>query len=100
MRTTTEATTSAFRVKSWRPYSKNTLRGYLTLKLPSGLVINDISLHEKNGSRWTSMPAKQYELNGEKTWAPLIEFSDRESRESFQQLALEAISEYLSETNE
>jgi hypothetical protein len=86
--------------RSWRPYQKNTLLGFLSLELPSGLVINDISLHEKNGSRWTSMPAKQYELHGEKTWAPLIEFADRDSRESFQQLALAAIDEYLAEGGE
>jgi hypothetical protein len=94
---TTEPDTNAFKVRSWRPFQKNTLLGFMSMELPSGLVINDITLHEKSGSRWTAMPARQYELNGEKTWAPVIEFAGKESRAAFQELALSAIDRYLAE---
>jgi hypothetical protein len=95
MKSTAETATSAFRVRSWSPFSKNTLIGFLSLEMPSGLVINDVCLHSKNGSKWVSLPARQYELNGEKRWTPYVEFNDRECRESFQQLAIAAVDAYL-----
>jgi DNA-binding cell septation regulator SpoVG len=87
--------TQGFVVREWRPYSKNTLIGFVSLELPSGLVLNGITLHQKGEARWVSMPAKEYQKDGERSWMPLVEFADRESRESFQQLALEAIDSYL-----
>ena len=58
MRTTPtpEATTNAFKVREWRPHSKNTLVGFASLERPSGLIIHNISGHEKANSRWVAMP--------------------------------------------
>jgi hypothetical protein len=39
---------------------KNTLRGFFTVAFPSGLIIRDCMLHEKNGKRWVSLPAREY----------------------------------------
>ena len=41
------------------------------------------------------MPAREYTKDGGRAWSPTIGFADRESREAFQQLALEAIDAYL-----
>jgi DNA-binding cell septation regulator SpoVG len=88
-------TATALKVRSWRPLVRHTLLGFLSLELPSGLVINDITVHEKAGSRWCSMPARQYEKDGEKQWAPLVDFANKETREAFQRLALEALDAHL-----
>lgn len=87
--------TSAFVVREWRPYSKHTLQGFLSLELPSGLIVHGITLHEKNDSRWVSMPAREYLKDGQKTWAPIIEFTSKESRDRFQAAALAAIDRHL-----
>jgi hypothetical protein len=87
--------TNNFVVREWRPYQKNTLVGFLSLELPSGLVLHGCTLHQKNGSRWIGMPAKSFEKDGATTWAPLVEFASKEARERFQTAALEALDGYL-----
>jgi hypothetical protein len=48
--------------RSLKAFEKNTLRGFVTLKItPPGLVVNDVCLHEKGGRRWLSFPAKPYQ---------------------------------------
>jgi len=88
-------TACGFIVREWKPYSKNTLVGFLSLELPSGLIIHNVMLHERSNSRWVTMPAREYQKDGEKTWMPLIEFADKETREAFQERALEAIDAHL-----
>jgi DNA-binding cell septation regulator SpoVG len=89
-----------FAVREWRPHVKNTLVGFASIELPSGLVIHGICLHQKGDSRWVSMPARQYEKGSEKTWAPLVEFTTKDAREKFQRCVLEAIDIYLAEGGE
>jgi hypothetical protein len=89
------ASADGFAVREWKPYAKNTLVGFVSLELPSGLIIHGCTVHEKNGSRWIGLPAKQYTKDGTQTWAPLVEFASKEVREKFQALALAAIDAYL-----
>jgi hypothetical protein len=88
---------AAFVVREWRPHSKNTLVGFLVLELPSGLVIRDVMLHQKGDARWLSMPAREYQRDGERSWVPLIEFTTKATREAFQSAALVAVDSYLRE---
>ena len=90
---------TGFTVHEFRPYAKNTLVGFIALELPSGLIIRDITLHERGDARWVSMPAKQYEKDGERTWAPLVEFASKEVREKFQSSALAAFDAYMGEVD-
>ena len=54
----------------------------------------DVCLHQKNDSKWISMPARPYEQNGEKQWAQVIEFDSPESRKTFQRAAIRAVETY------
>jgi hypothetical protein len=93
---TMTAAAHGFTVKDWKPYySNNTLRALLALELPSGLVIRECTYHERMSSRWVGLPARQYERHGEKTWAPLIEFSSKAARDRFQAAALAAVDAYM-----
>ena len=42
----------------WRARQQNTLRGFATVELPSGLIIRDVAIHEKAGKWWASLPAR------------------------------------------
>jgi hypothetical protein len=64
------------------------------------MVIRECCLHEKNGSRWISPPARKWEKNGETGWTNLVDFDSRESRQRFQAAALGAVDAYLAETSE
>jgi hypothetical protein len=47
-----------FRASGWRPVASGTSQGFFTLLLPSGLVINDLTLHERDGKRWIRLRGK------------------------------------------
>lgn len=91
----------------WRPVVKNTLQGFLTLKLsPSGIVLHECSLHETaDGRRWISLPSKpQIGEDGrhrtdpttwKKLYVPVVEIAGKAERERFQTAALAAVDKLL-----
>jgi hypothetical protein len=78
-------------IKDWRSYEKNTLQGFFSVMLPSGLIIRDLTLHIKGDSRWVGMPAKTYKKDGVESWVPVIEFVDRQTANDFRDAVLEAL---------
>jgi DNA-binding cell septation regulator SpoVG len=77
---------------NWKAFTKNTLQGFFTLTLPSGIVIHNCSLHRKNKGRWVGLPAQKYQkADGNTGFTPVIEFANAEARESFQSAALDAV---------
>lgn len=83
--------------RGFKTFEKNTLKAFVALKItPPGLVVNDICLHEKQGRRWLSFPAKPYQdKEGKQQWWPIVEIEDREVLRRFQAAGLEAIDRYL-----
>jgi len=86
----------------FRPYQKNTLRGFVDLELVhTGIVIHDCCWHQhENGSEWVSFPSRSYvDKNGATQWQALIEFASgaNEERDAFRKQALEAIHEFTAE---
>lgn len=88
-------TTTAARhieISNWCAHSKGTLRGFFSVTLPSGMVINDCMLHQKNDARWIGLPAKPYEdKNNEKKWAIIVTFVDQEAEYRFRDQVLAAL---------
>jgi hypothetical protein len=82
-----------FEVSNWKPFRKNTLRGFFTLTLPSGMILHNCSLHQKdNGQRWIGMPSQKFsKQDGSTGYTPLIEFVSREAADHFRDLALAAV---------
>jgi DNA-binding cell septation regulator SpoVG len=87
----TQERNASFAISHWRPHAKNTLLGFCSLTLPSGLVLHDCTIHTKNGIRWVSLPARRYEKDGKVSYSPLIDFTTSRSRQRFQALALDAV---------
>jgi hypothetical protein len=91
----------------FRPYAKNTLKGFADLELTRvGLILRDCCWHQKNGHEWIAFPARSYtDQDGNTRWSPLIEFAEgaKEAREQFQKQAIDAVHavapEDSSETN-
>ena len=83
-------------VSDWKAYDKRTLCGFLTFTLPSGLVIHNCMLHEKDGKRWIALPSRQYtKADGSPTYTPLIEFATKDARQRFQAAALRAVERFF-----
>jgi hypothetical protein len=80
----------------FRPYKKNTLKGFCDLELTRvGLILHDCTWHvHADGTEWVGFPARSYQdKDGNTQWQPLIEFAEgaKEAREQFRRQALDAI---------
>jgi hypothetical protein len=82
---------SVARIFNWKPYQRNTLRGFFSVELPSGLVIHKCTLHVKANSRWIGFPAERYKKSdGEVGYAILLEFRSRDIADRFRDVILAA----------
>ena len=83
------------KILKFREYKKNTLRGFIEVELLSGMCIRDLTLHEKNGSRWIGYPSKPYEVDGTTKYQNQVYFPDKEINARFQKQVLTAVDAYL-----
>jgi hypothetical protein len=76
-------------IRQFKPMERTTLRGFAVVEFPSGLVINDVTVHTSNGKPWASPPSKPMvgrdgialkDANGKARYQPVIEFKDKETR--------------------
>jgi len=77
------------------------MRGFISVKPPSDMVVNDLKLMIGPGGRyWIAMPSVRQvdkdgqpkrDTKGKPLYSPIIEFVDRESSEKFQRLILDAL---------
>lgn len=85
-------------VTDWKAHKTNTLQGFLSLTLPSGLVIHNCGLHQKGTARWIGLPSRQFRKgDGSTGYSPIIEFATKDAQRRFQAAALEAVDRYASE---
>jgi hypothetical protein len=89
-------TTSEFQITDWRPRQTGTLQAFFTLTSPSGMIIRGCSVHKKTDRRWVNMPSREYALQGERKFEPVIAFTDRQAEDRFRLLALDAIDRHVS----
>ena len=83
-------------VCDWKPLENGSLRGFLTLTLPSGLVIHNCHLIEVGGRRWVGLPARCFRTaEGKVHYEPIIEFTTRKAHRNFERAALEAVEQFL-----
>lgn len=88
-------------ISNWKPLVKNTLKGFFSLTLPSGMILHDCMLHEKNQSRWISLPARPWTDNQGKTqFARFIEFSTPEIETHFKNQVLAALDRHFAEAKQ
>jgi hypothetical protein len=85
---------------AWRPLRRNTLTGFATVEIPEmRLIIHDIAIHQKGEARWAQLPSKPWVRDGalvldemgKPTYSPMLEFTDRPTREAFSRRAVEAV---------
>jgi hypothetical protein len=80
-------------VVDFHKHERNTLRGFLKVKLTNlGLIIDGIAYHQKNESIWLSMPARKYQTDeGSEGWARVVFFDERHIRQAFLAISLSDI---------
>lgn len=93
-----------FRLKleSFRPFSRNTLKGFCTIKIePLGLLIDDVHLHQaENGVRYALLPSKVQlradgsvirRDDGKMAYSPVLKFSSRDQQDRFSHAVVELV---------
>jgi hypothetical protein len=76
----------------FKPVRKGILRGFAAVKLPNGLIIEDIAVGEANGRQWALLPSKAMidrdgnlmrDPGGKIRYAPVVEWGSAELRQEF-----------------
>jgi hypothetical protein len=86
-------------LRKWRPMRRNTLRGFADVELTSGLQIDDIAVHTREGRAWASLPARpmldqdgQHVLrDGRPQYAPILRWRTRDLADRFSAAVVELV---------
>lgn len=89
------------KILNFKPYEKNTLKGFIEVEMPSGMIIKNLTYHRKSDgektSEWLGLPSKEYtKQDGSKGWADQIDFVTRNLYWDFVTAVLKAFKEHLS----
>jgi hypothetical protein len=90
----------AFVVDEWTPVARNTLIGFARVRLPSGMVLHDVSIHHKGGAVWASPAAKPIldhdgsalrNAAGKLQYVPVVSFASRDVRDRWSAAVIDAL---------
>tara|TARA_R110000868_G_scaffold61144_1_gene185937 strand:- start:163 stop:480 length:318 start_codon:yes stop_codon:yes gene_type:complete len=86
-------------VIKFTPHRKGALLGFADVYVPKmQLEICGMSVAEKGGKRWVNMPSREYtDDKGEKKYAPIMKFRDKDLNTRFCAICLEAIEKVMTE---
>ena len=74
-----------------RRCERGTLLAFFDLALDSGIILRGCTLHSSHGRHWVGLPAKPYkDVSGADTWAAIVDFRNRATRDNFQRQATAA----------
>lgn len=79
----------------FKPYRKNTLRGFFTIELNSGLQIRDCTLHQQGDKSWFGFPGIPYDKNGKTEYKNVIYIPDKTRLEKLREEVVSQLSEHL-----
>jgi len=86
----------AVEIVSFKEHVSNTLRGFADVRMTNiGLTMKAIGVHQKNGSRWVTMPSKAYaKKDGSQGYEPIVEFYDKSMEGQFRRAFFDAFDKY------
>ena len=87
-------------IRDWRPLRKGSLVGFVKVEMPSGMILNDVTILSGDRGAWASPPSKPMidrdglamkDANGKLKYSPIVEFASKEVRERFSNAVVEAL---------
>jgi hypothetical protein len=92
--------TASITISDWKPRVSGTLRGFCTAHLPSGMILHEVALHQRNGAWWAS-PASKPMLSkdgtalrdeaGKVRYSPIVSFTDKQTRDRLSHAVVDAL---------
>lgn len=84
---------------TWKPFARNTLRGFADVRVGKSLVIREVAVHVSHGKAWASLPSKPVLKDGRATtdergkvrYVPMMEWADKEARDAFSDAVVRAV---------
>jgi hypothetical protein len=93
-------TAPPMRITEFTAVQRNSLRGFCTVVHPSGLILSDVSVHQRDGAAWASPPSKPMldrtgqhmkDANGKTLWVPIISFASKDIRNHWSTAVIDAL---------
>ncbi len=86
-------------VEEFKPMMRNSLRGFARVRMPSGMIFHDVTIHAKDGARWASPASKPLigrdgspiMRDGKASYMPIISFATKQARDKFSAAVIGAI---------
>lgn len=88
------------KILKFKPYERNTLKGFIEVETPAGMIIKNLTWHKKTDgektSEWLGLPSREYKKeDGTKGWANQLDFATKNLYWDFTNAVLEALREHL-----
>ena len=89
-----------FRVSNFRPMLARTLRGFVDVMMPSGMVLHRCVIFEKDGQRWIAPPSRpvvdrdgiaKRSADGKTFYEDTVSFKDRWVRQRWSDAVVAAL---------
>ncbi len=91
----------SFIVEQFVAVQRHTLRGFCRIRMPSGMVLHDVAIHQKGEAAAWAAPASKPQLDrdgnvkragdGKIQYVPIVAFASRELRDKFSKQVIEAV---------
>ena len=87
-------------ISDWKPLTSGSLRGFVTISMPSGMIVREVSVYATNGKVWAKPPSKpmidrngcvMLDDAGKRRYAQIIEFSSAEIRHRWSEAVVAAL---------
>ncbi len=91
---------SGVEILDWRAMAKGSLLGFAKVGMPSGLILNDVTILTGDRGPWASPPGKPMigrdgtaltDGKGKVKYTPVVEFTSKDSRDRFSAAVIEAM---------
>jgi DNA-binding cell septation regulator SpoVG len=83
---------SSVTITNFKPYKKGSLAAFFSVTLPSGLIIHECRMFEKESRRWIGLPSRPFTgKDGSTAYAPILEFTSRQGSEHLREAVLRAV---------
>jgi hypothetical protein len=87
-------------IDEFKSVRKNTLRGFVSAKMPSGMILRDMAVNTSHGKTWVTPPSiplisrdgtPVLGKNGKTVWKRLVDFENKELERLFSAAVLDAL---------
>ena len=100
-------TATAITVTDWKPVIAGALLGFCDIRLPSGMILHEVSIMRgKDGGFWASPPGKpmldraghvMLDNNGRRRYTSCVSFADAATKRRFSAAVIEALRQTVPE---